>query len=70
MIAIWPMLMVHWFCQILFWVAPPKPKRHVLEAFRLSPRDIDAYLWMRFVGVAKLQLGADAEAVALVTTKH
>ncbi len=36
---------------------------HILEAFRLSPRDIDAYRWMRFVGVAKLQLGADAEAV-------
>ena len=36
---------------------------HILEAFRLSPRDTDAYRWMRFVGVAKLQLGADAEAV-------
>jgi TolB-like protein len=35
---------------------------HVLEAFRLSPRDIQAYRWMHFVGVAKIQLGADAEA--------
>ena len=37
---------------------------HVLEAFRLSPRDIVAYLWMHFVASAKIQLGADAEAVA------
>jgi tetratricopeptide (TPR) repeat protein len=36
---------------------------HVLEAFRLSPRDIYAFRWMRFVGVAKLYRGADAEAV-------
>jgi TolB-like protein/Tfp pilus assembly protein PilF len=37
---------------------------HVVEAFRLSPRDIAAYQWMHIVGVAKFQLGADAEAVA------
>jgi TolB-like protein/Tfp pilus assembly protein PilF len=37
---------------------------HILEAFRLSPRDIQAYRWMRFVGVAKLHLGADTEAVS------
>jgi TolB-like protein/class 3 adenylate cyclase/Tfp pilus assembly protein PilF len=36
---------------------------HVAEAFRLSPRDIAAYQWMHIVGRAKLQLGADAEAV-------
>jgi Tfp pilus assembly protein PilF len=36
---------------------------HILEAFRLSPRDIGAYRWMYSVGVAKMQLGADAEAV-------
>ena len=35
---------------------------HILEAFRLSPRDIQAYRWLHFVGVAKLQLGAVAEA--------
>ena len=35
-----------------------------MEAFRLSPRDTSAYLWMVWVGVAKLQLGADEEAVA------
>ncbi len=37
---------------------------HILEAFHLSPRDVDAYRWMRFAGVAKLQLGSDAEAVS------
>jgi TolB-like protein/Tfp pilus assembly protein PilF len=37
---------------------------HVVEAFRLSPRDIAAYQWMHIVGMAKLYLGADAEAAA------
>jgi TolB-like protein/class 3 adenylate cyclase/Tfp pilus assembly protein PilF len=37
---------------------------HVQEAFRLSPRDTEAYIWMLFVGIAKLQLGADEEACA------
>jgi TolB-like protein len=35
---------------------------HIVEAFRLSPRDIFAHRWTHFVGVAKIQLGADAEA--------
>jgi tetratricopeptide (TPR) repeat protein len=35
---------------------------HILEALRLSPRDVFAYRWMSVVGLAKLQLGADAEA--------
>jgi TolB-like protein/class 3 adenylate cyclase/Flp pilus assembly protein TadD len=35
---------------------------HIREAFRLSPRDIFAHRWMHFIGMAKLQLGADAEA--------
>jgi TolB-like protein/class 3 adenylate cyclase/Tfp pilus assembly protein PilF len=39
---------------------------HVVEAFRLSPRDIAAYQWMHIAGSAKLQLGAYAEAVALL----
>src|ERR1700694_1657521 len=34
------------------------------EAFRLSPRDTMAHRWMVFVGLAKAQLGADAEAVS------
>jgi TolB-like protein/class 3 adenylate cyclase len=37
---------------------------HVQEALRLSPRDTDAYIWMMFAGLGKLQLGADEEAVA------
>jgi tetratricopeptide (TPR) repeat protein len=36
---------------------------HILEALRLSPRDVHAYRWKQFVGIAKAQLGADAEAV-------
>jgi TolB-like protein len=36
---------------------------HILEALRLSPRDVYAYRWMLFVGIAKAQLGADTEAV-------
>jgi TolB-like protein/class 3 adenylate cyclase len=36
---------------------------HVLEALRLSPRDINAYWWMFCVGLAKFQLGAVAEAI-------
>jgi TolB-like protein/class 3 adenylate cyclase/Tfp pilus assembly protein PilF len=38
-------------------------ERHILEAFRLSPRDIAAFWWMYCMGRAKIQLGADAEAV-------
>jgi TolB-like protein/class 3 adenylate cyclase/tetratricopeptide (TPR) repeat protein len=37
---------------------------HILEAFRLSPRDIFAHRWMHFLGMAKIQLGADAEAAS------
>jgi TolB-like protein/class 3 adenylate cyclase len=37
---------------------------HVNEALRLSPRDISSFRWMAFVGLAKAQVGADAEAVA------
>ncbi|TYL86974.1 adenylate/guanylate cyclase domain-containing protein [Bradyrhizobium rifense] len=36
---------------------------HIREALRLSPRDVEAYQWTCFVGVAKLQLGLDVEAV-------
>jgi tetratricopeptide (TPR) repeat protein len=36
---------------------------HINEAFRLSPRDTMANRWMVFIGLAKAQLGADAEAV-------
>jgi tetratricopeptide (TPR) repeat protein len=36
---------------------------HVREALRLSPRDVFIYRWMLFVGIAKLQLGQDPEAM-------
>ena len=36
---------------------------HILEALRLSPRDNFVYAWMMFVGIAKLGLGSDEEAV-------
>jgi TolB-like protein/class 3 adenylate cyclase len=37
---------------------------HVLEAFRLSPRDNKTYDWMAILGVAKFYLGADDAAAA------
>jgi TolB-like protein len=37
---------------------------HINEALRLSPRDTFAFTWMVVVGLAKLQLKADTEAVA------
>jgi tetratricopeptide (TPR) repeat protein len=37
---------------------------HILEALRLSPRDVFAHRWMHIAGMAKIQVGADAEAVA------
>ena len=35
---------------------------HILEALRVSPRDEGATRWMCFAGLAKLHLGANAEA--------
>ena len=37
---------------------------HVHEALRLSPHDIVAYRWLHIVGLAKLLISAEAEAVA------
>ena len=37
---------------------------HVLEALRISPRDILAFNWLATAGVAKLYLGSDKDAVA------
>jgi TolB-like protein/class 3 adenylate cyclase len=37
---------------------------HINEALRLSPRDTSAFRWLFIVGAAKLQINADAEAVA------
>ncbi len=36
---------------------------HMNEAFRLSPRDVFAFRWLMCVGLAKLQIGKDAEAL-------
>ncbi|WP_157282560.1 adenylate/guanylate cyclase domain-containing protein [Bradyrhizobium yuanmingense] len=36
---------------------------HINEAFRLSPRDTMVHRWLVWVGLAKAQLNADAEAV-------
>jgi len=47
----------------MFLGEPAETERHVLEDLRLSPRDTYAHVWMLTVGVAKLMLGADAEAV-------
>jgi len=38
---------------------------HINEAFRLSPNDTVAFMWTHMLGLAKLHLGADEEAVAL-----
>jgi TolB-like protein/Flp pilus assembly protein TadD len=37
---------------------------HIQEALRLSPYDVNAYLWIAFSGFAKLYLGQDEEAVS------
>jgi TolB-like protein/class 3 adenylate cyclase/tetratricopeptide (TPR) repeat protein len=36
---------------------------HVQEALRLSPRDTSAFLWLTFVGTAKIYLGRHEEAI-------
>jgi TolB-like protein/class 3 adenylate cyclase len=41
---------------------PEQTEAHIREALRLSPRDVHTYRWLQFVGIAKAQLGADAEA--------
>ncbi len=39
-------------------------ERHIGEALRLSPRDVNAHHWISSIGTAKLHLGKDEEAVA------
>nr|WP_249798443.1 winged helix-turn-helix domain-containing protein [Bradyrhizobium zhengyangense] len=43
---------------------PSEVEEHIAEAFRLSPVDVSSYWWMYCLGMAKLQLGEDASAVA------
>jgi TolB-like protein/class 3 adenylate cyclase len=38
---------------------------HVNEAFRLSPSDAVTFIWMHILGLAKLHLGQEEEAVAM-----
>jgi len=39
-------------------------EKHILEALRLSPRDVQAYVWMHFAGAAKIFLAEDEAAVS------
>jgi TolB-like protein/class 3 adenylate cyclase len=43
---------------------PEENEAHILQAFRLSPRDRWAYLWANNAAWAKLHLGKDEEAAA------
>ncbi len=63
-IEIWPTRTLSSVCAKYLLGRGAETEAHVHEALRLSPRDTDAFWWMMFVGLAKLQLGADAEAVA------
>jgi adenylate cyclase len=44
---------------------PEETAAHEDEALRLSPRDSFAWLWLHFAGAAKMNLGANDQAVAL-----
>src|SRR5438445_4007792 len=37
---------------------------HIYKALRVSPRDISVFQWMNIAGLAKIQLGAEEDAVA------
>jgi TolB-like protein len=50
-------------CAKVFAGRAEETEAHIQEAFRLSPRDTGAFRWMHWAGLAKLHLGADAEAV-------
>ena len=38
---------------------PEETEAHVMEAMRLSPHDIGAYIWCDFIGIAKILLGQE-----------
>jgi TolB-like protein/class 3 adenylate cyclase/Tfp pilus assembly protein PilF len=42
---------------------PEETELHINEALRLSPRDNRAFVWMQYVGAARLHLGKDEEAI-------
>jgi len=44
---------------------PEETEPHIKEAFRLSPADAITFMWIHTLGLAKLHLGQDEDAVAL-----
>jgi TolB-like protein/class 3 adenylate cyclase len=39
-------------------------EKHIIEALRLSPRDVQAFVWMHLAGAAKIFLGEDEAAIS------
>ena len=46
---------------------PEETERHELEALRVSPRDTDANVWVLYIALAKLHLGAYEEALDVLS---
>jgi adenylate cyclase len=46
---------------------PEETERYELEALRVSPRDTDANVWVAYIAVAKLHLGAYEEALDVLS---
>jgi tetratricopeptide (TPR) repeat protein len=44
---------------------PDETERSELEALRTSPRDADAYVWVEYIALSKLYLGAYEEALGI-----
>jgi tetratricopeptide (TPR) repeat protein len=42
---------------------PEKTESHELEALRVSPHDTEAGVWVAYIALAKLHLGAHEEAL-------
>jgi tetratricopeptide (TPR) repeat protein len=47
----------------MFLARAEETEAHIQEAMRLSPRDEGAHRWMNWIGLSRLLLRADAEAV-------
>ena len=43
---------------------------HIREAFRVSPRDMNTYQWMYFLGAANISSRCRRRSRHLATTKH
>jgi adenylate cyclase len=48
----------------LIYGRPEQTEAHELEALRVSPDDTDANVWMAYIALSKLYLGADEDAIA------